>query len=73
MASASVSTTCVIEMRTNFDVLYGISHFIPAGKNFDSSSMRFWMACAVANALAVGASCTPMPVDGLPSMRAVIA
>ena len=37
--------------------------FTPGGKYRDSSSMRFFTAVAVATALAVGDSCTPMPVE----------
>ena len=55
------------------ELSYGISYFMPAGKYFDSSSMRARTAVAVASALPVGDSCTPMPVDGLPFRRAEVA
>ena len=34
--------------------------------------MRVLTACAVASALPVGESCTPMPVEGLPFRRAEV-
>ena len=55
------------------ELSYGISYFMPFGKYFDSSSMRLCTAVAVASALPVGDSCTPMPVDGLPFSRAEVA
>ena len=73
MASISVSTTWEIEMLTKRELSYGIDHFTPCGKNLESSSMRARTALAVASALPVGESCTPMPVDGLPFRRAEVA
>ena len=46
---------------------------MPAGKNFSSSAMRALTASAVASALPLGESCTPIPVEGLPFRRAEVA
>ncbi len=48
-------------------------YFTPSGKYFDNAAMRVLMASAVASALPVGDSCTPMPVDGWPFRRADVA
>jgi len=66
-------TTSVIEMLTKREASYGIEYFTPDGKYVCSSSMRVFTAFAVASALPVGESCTPMPVAGLPFRRAEVA
>ena len=60
-------------MRMKRELSYGISYFMPLGKYFDSSAMRWCTAVAVASALPVGDSCTPTPVEGLPFSRADVA
>ena len=57
-------------MVMNFELSNGTSYFTPCGKNLASSAIRVLTACAVASALPVGESCTPMPVEGLPFRRA---
>jgi len=72
-ASNSVTATWRIEMSMKRELSYGIAHCTPLGKKRESSSMRVRTAFAVASALPVGESCTPMPVDGLPFSRADVA
>ncbi len=55
------------------ELSYGMSYLTPGGKYADSSFMRWCTSVAVASALPVGESCTPMPVDGLPFSRAEMA
>ena len=62
-----------MEILTKREASYGIEYFTPAGKYACSSSMRAFTAFAVASALPVGESCTPMPVEGLPFSRAEVA
>jgi hypothetical protein len=67
-----VTTTWRIEMLTKRELSNGMVAFTPFGKYGDSWSSRWRMAVAVASALPVGDSCTPMPVDGRPSSRACV-
>ena len=55
------------------ELSYGMLYFTPCGKYLDSAAMRVLMASAVSSALPLGASWTPMPVDGWPSRRAEVA
>ena len=62
-----------MEMLTKRELSYGMTHFTPCGKNFSSSVILARMALADANALPLGASCTPMPTAGSPFRRAEVA
>ncbi len=73
MASARVFTTSSMEMRTNFDVSKGMAQATPSGMYCCSSVMRARTALAVASALPVGESCTPMPVEVTPFSRDEVA
>jgi hypothetical protein len=46
---------------------------MPGGKYCSSSCILARTASAVASALPLGESCTPMPVEGLPLSRAEVA
>ncbi|MCY1550495.1 hypothetical protein D9M68_867540 [compost metagenome] len=50
-----------------------MAQVMPLGKKRSSSVIFARTASAVASALPPGASCTPMPVDGLPFRRAEVA
>ena len=62
-----------MEMSIKRELSYGIVQLMPGGKNFSSSCILTRTALAVARALPLGDSCTPMPVEGLPLRRAEVA